>query len=374
MQKTTSNGIPLRRRPPVEQDRIARWVRKKIVRGTWKPGDRLPPREKLLQLFEVSSLTVQRAMDQLMEDGFINAQGARGTFVAERPPHRYRIGLAFAPERHDPRWSNLWSALLAAADRVERSASFRFETYLGMDPHLDTEGSWRLKRDIDRRALAGVIVDHWSLPVLRPLGLPAKDMPTVCIMEQKGPAGIPYLSLDVDSFYDKALARFKKEGRRCVTTIALGNTEVWNHLPVIERLYRKNGLEYRPEWVQGVPNTPAFQWGEHAVRLLLNGAKRERPDGLIVADDNLVDSVSKGLVGLGIRVPEDLRVVALGNWPLLPVTSLDLDWIGFDMCDLLNRAVQAIHGLHAGQTVAQRSRLKPIVIGQPAPAGQGTHA
>jgi len=364
MKKTTDNGIPLRRRPPVEQDRIARWVRKKIVRGTWGPGDKLPTRGELLKRFRVSSLTVQRAMDQLTEDGFIDAQGARGTFVAERPPHQYRIGLAFAPQRHDPRWSNLWSALLAAADRVEGSAAFRFETYLGMDPHLDTEGSWRLERDIDRRALAGVIVDHWSLPVLRPLGLPRKGIPTVCVMEQKGPAKIPYLSLDVDAFYGKALARLKQAGCRRVATIALGNDEVWKHLPVIERLYRRHGLEYRPEWVQGVPIMPAFDWGEHTARLLVNGNGTGSPDGLIVSDDNLAGPVAAGLRAARIRVPADLRVVSLGNWPALPRVPLEFEWIGFDMCDLMDRAVKAIHGLHMGQKVAQRSRLKPVELGK----------
>jgi len=364
MKTARESGIPLRRRPPVEQDRIARWVRKKIVRGTWQPGHRLPPREKLLRLFGVSSLTVQRAMDQLLEDGFIDAQGARGTFVAERLPHQYRIGLAFAPERHDPRWSNLWSALLAAAERVERSAVFRFETYLGMDKHLDTEGSWRLKRDVERRALAGVIVDHWSLPVLRPLGLPRRGIPTVCVMEQKGPARIPCLSLDVDAFYDRALARLKAAGCRRVATIALGNAEVWHHLRVIERLYRKHGLEFRPEWVQGVPIMPAFDWGEHTARLLVKGATKERPDGLIVSDDNLAVPVATGLVAAGIGVPSDLRVVALGNWPALPRVPLEFEWMGFDMCDLMDRAVKAIHGLHTGQTVARSSRLKPVELGR----------
>jgi len=315
-----------------------------------------------MALFEVSSLTMQRAMDQLLEDGFIDAQGARGTFVAERPPHQYRIGLAFAPERHDPKWSNLWSAFLAAADRVERSAAFRFETYLGMDPHLDTEGSWRLKRDIERRALAGVVVDHWSLPVLHALGLPRRSIPTVCIMEQKGPARIPCLSLDVDAFYDKALARLKAAGCRRVATIALGNAEVWKHLPVIERLYRRHGLKYRPERVQGVPIMPAFDWGEHTARLLMKGPTRERPDGLIISDDNLAVPVATRLVAAGIRGPTDQRVVSLGNWPALPRVPLEFEWIGFDMCNLMERAVQAIHGLHMGQKAAQRSRLKPVEL------------
>ncbi len=62
--KRATQSIPLRRRPPVEQDRIAAWVRQKIVKGAWRPRDRMPSRETLLARFKVSSPTMQRAMDQ----------------------------------------------------------------------------------------------------------------------------------------------------------------------------------------------------------------------------------------------------------------------------------------------------------------------
>ena len=61
-------------------------------------------------------------------------------------------------------------------------------------------------------------------------------------------------------------------------------------------------------------------------------------------------------------------------WPVLPRVPLEFEWMGFDMCDLMDRAVKAIHGLHTGQKVAQSSRLKPVGLGRggigtPTPAG-----
>ena len=361
--KRSSKRIPLRRRPPVEQDRIAAWVRQKIVKGAWRPRDRMPSRETLLARFKVSSPTMQRAMDQLLEDGFIVAHGPRGTFVAERPPHQYRIALAFAPEQQDPSgWSNLWTSLLAAARKVSRPGPFRFEPYLGIDRHLDSEGAWRLQRDIERGALAGVIMDHYSVRQANALGLPRKGIPAVSVLTATGSAKMPALYPDLDAFFDGALARLKVAGCSRIAAVVLGNNDMWSGLPELERRYAAAGVEWRPEWVQGVPTMPGFDWGAHAARLLMAGPRGQRPDGLIVADDNLAAPVASGLQASGVRVPRDLRVVAQANWPTLPDVALDFEWFGFDMCDLLDRAVRTIHDLHVGGAVARQFRLPPVAL------------
>jgi len=76
----------------------------------------------------------------------------------------------------------------------------------------------------------------------------------------------------------------------------------------------------------------------------------------------------KGSWKPGDRMPQDVSVIALGNWPKLPMVSLDFQWLGFDMCDLLDRAVKAIHGLHTGEKVARCVRLKPVEFKQHLPA------
>ncbi len=359
----TLHRIPLRRRPPVEQDRIAGWVRQNIVKGTWAPGERIPSREQLLERFKVSSLTMQRAMDQLLEDGFIVAPGSRGTFVAERPPHQYRIALAFAPEEQDPcGWSNFWESLLAAAQKVSIPGPFRFELYLGIDRHMDTQGAWRLQRDIERGALAGVIMDHYSVCQATALGLPCQGIPVVSVMTPAKETEIPALTPDRGGFFDGALSRLRELGCRRVAVIVLGNDDTWRDLPSLEARSGREGLAWRPEWIQGVPTMPGFDWGAHAARLLMAGPRERRPDGLIVADDNLAVPVARGLEDIGIRVPSDLRVVAQANWPTLPDIELDFEWFGFDMCDLLDRAVSTIHSLHIGASVKHQSRLLPVKL------------
>jgi DNA-binding GntR family transcriptional regulator len=55
-----------------------------IERGVLSPGDRLPPEIKLAKLFSVSPGTLQKALANLADSGFVQRSRRRGTFVAGR--------------------------------------------------------------------------------------------------------------------------------------------------------------------------------------------------------------------------------------------------------------------------------------------------
>ncbi len=61
-------------------------LRKRIARGGWQPGARLPSERELVQEFGCARMTVQRALRELEEEGLIARRQGSGSFVAELHP------------------------------------------------------------------------------------------------------------------------------------------------------------------------------------------------------------------------------------------------------------------------------------------------
>lgn len=53
------------------------WVRD----GTYKPGDQIPTEPQLCAMFDVSRITVRKAIDELAKEGWLIRQQGKGTFV-----------------------------------------------------------------------------------------------------------------------------------------------------------------------------------------------------------------------------------------------------------------------------------------------------
>jgi len=70
-------------------------LRKKIEKGEFKSGDPLPSEKELIELFNVSRLTVREAINRLEAQGLVVKEQGKGTFVAE-PQVRHRVGSLFS--------------------------------------------------------------------------------------------------------------------------------------------------------------------------------------------------------------------------------------------------------------------------------------
>ena len=60
---------------------IAADITEQITSGTYRPGDRLPTIPELCEKYQVSKITVKRAMDRLVMRGLVARRRGSGTFV-----------------------------------------------------------------------------------------------------------------------------------------------------------------------------------------------------------------------------------------------------------------------------------------------------
>lgn len=87
-------------------DRIAADIRKLIKRGDWEPGRRVPSNAELREQYDTSNVTIQRALQILKDEKFLEGQTGVGVFVRSTPAQTITPAHYLAPaEPGEPyRW------------------------------------------------------------------------------------------------------------------------------------------------------------------------------------------------------------------------------------------------------------------------------
>jgi DNA-binding LacI/PurR family transcriptional regulator len=329
-------------------------LRGRIVSGEFAPGSRLPTRDDLELQLGASRVTIQKALDRLAQENFIQTEGRRGTFVVENPPHLARYALVFPHHPSDALgWGRFWTALSSEADALQRSQPFTFPTYYNVDGHTDSQDYQQLVRDLQSQRVAGLIFGtHPSLlqntPLMDELGIPC-----VALTSPQKPAPMAAVYPDRVSFLNKAMAHFAARGRRKVALIipcGFGNSAE------IAAAIQQHGLTTQPYWTQR-SNILTPETTRELTHLLMHKTQGERPDALLIADDNFVEHATGGLVQSGARVPQDVEVVAHCNFPWPTPSVLPVRRLGFDSREILITCLDSLDRQRRGESVPAYTQI-----------------
>lgn len=331
------------------QHRIVSTLRSEIVSGMLAPGSRLPGRPDLGSRFNASSATVQNAMWQLMDEGFVTVHARRkGTSVALVPPHLSHYKLIFPFGDNTPLLaarSLFWKILEEEALRFGHEHK-RISTFHGVSGHGDIAAFHQLIQDVREQRLAGLIFASSAQEFAGTPLLEEKHLPRVAVATRPSLPGVPKLYFDMPMLAEKALDYFIACGRRKVGVMyssGLGQNYLKNLVGGIE----KRGMETRPEWIQ-FPDPWSPMSARRATHLLMTMPIKNRPDALLILDDHLTESVAEGVLDAGVKT-QDLQIVAHANFPETYSGAVPIRQIGFDIPQLLSMAVERIDRQRRGE-------------------------
>jgi DNA-binding LacI/PurR family transcriptional regulator len=251
-------------------------------------------------------------------------------------------------------WSRYYTALTDAARTLESERGWRFQIFHNITRHADSEDYRALHALVKTHRLAGMIMpdlhpDSFDLPLVTEPGVPR------VVFQHLAPPGAIRVCLDGEVWMHKALDHFRSRGCKRLALLANhreGATE-------LARMAAARGMACPPHWQQLISSNLAMA-ADHCVRLLMQGSARSRPDALLITDDHFIEDASTGLIAEGIRVPQDLEIVAHANFPLAARSVLPMRRIGFNMRTMLETAVEQIDCQRAGKTPAARTTVHAV--------------
>jgi GntR family transcriptional regulator, arabinose operon transcriptional repressor len=331
--------------PPPESDganrqskhrRVFEHLLASIESGALKPGDRLPSEAELGKMFEASRITVAKAVHDLQRRGLVTRRPGAGTHVlGEQKPSGRTFGLLIPElgltEIFEPICNGMMRAQFAKPDAllwgnssssvedsakaaeqmvesfIEKRVAGVFFAPLELTSEKDTTNR-RIARMLDRAQIPIVLLDRCYMPY------PERSQHDLVGVDNRRAGYITAAHL-----LEHGARRLVFVGEeRAANTVDARITGFYEAL-------RAHGV--RPE---GEPVWRGSAGDEAFVRRMLDGA---RPEGIVCANDLTAARLMQVLIGLGVRIPHEIRIVGVDDVryaSLLPVplTTVHQDCAG----------------------------------------------
>lgn len=351
------------RRPRHKLESILAEIRGWIISGKIPLGGQLPTREKLIEKFDVSSVTVQRALDQLVADGFVYARPRHGTFVSEHPPHLFHYGLVFS-SKHAASSAELpskfWVTLANLAVTMGRAQGRRISLYFEVDDTMESRDGQRLREDVAAGRLAGLIL---TIPRDVKNFVSKAGIPSVSFNKPTdwAPLGIPTLScvdLSMEGILEAGIKRLAEQGGKRLA-VFFNSVHDTAYIQLVQELAARFGMQSQRHWVQGA-DPLNNRWVRNVPPMLLNGPASQRPDSILVTDDHLSEACCEGIADAGFTVGKEVKVISYANFPSAPKLPAAVQLLGFEVSQALEDALNIIDRKRRGEKVPYAISKWPV--------------
>ncbi len=334
---------------------VAQHLRERIVAGEFPPGSRLPTRSALEAYFGTTKVTVQRAFDDLTEDGFITVQGKQGTFVARTPPHLNRYALVLSSIPDTTAITGLSSVLLEESRQVAARTGRHFPLFHSFNETFDPPDQRRLMSEVRCHQLAGVIYAYNPGDCAATQLMQAQGVPVVAITHSTSPLYFPAVSIDYTAFFERALDDLSARGMRRIAVLAPSSLSTFGAEQFRQSCLQR-GLGTEPYW--WLPLSISLPSAARTfIHLLMNSRQNSRPDALIIADDHLVEDSLAGMNDAGIDTAR-FPIVAHTNFPRAGRTPhANVRLLGFRVAEVLGACLRLIDLSRAGEIVPAVTRM-----------------
>lgn len=332
-------------------------LRRQILTGGLNPRQKIPSELELCRLHRVSRNTVQRAVLDLVEEGFLTRRQGSGTFVSFRRTREQAnlVGVMYPKEPYVQ--VNAWEGLLAGAQQYANHHGLHVvQMNTQNDPTRSMEAVVQLNEmkaagtlmipiprasdhDLNNESLAALVNSGQSV-VLLDTDVEGPYQGKVSCMTSRNFEGTFRATQHLISLGYRRIA-FLRGPRRCTTQDRLNG-----YLAAM----RDAGLETPPEYVLKVAEEDVMEQGLQEVDVFL--ALRNPPQAVVCLHDQIALNVLRRCRERGLRVPQDLAVVGFDDAIHARLADPPLTTIRQDQLKLGYRAMEILHG-HLQGTITQ---------------------
>ena len=342
---------------------IEDFVRTLIKTGTLAVGEALPTTMELSAAWGVYSQSINLALEPLAKEGLLSRRQNRGTIVLDGNKKILRLGIyenfgSIAPNDRD-----FLNSIQIELARILEEQNAELKIWID-----NRQASKSLPKNLieacHKREIDGLVCTHPRFELIKPMTkLP---VPIALLSNYRGCASrVLHRYADL---VENSVRRLAERGARRIALIS--NLQPNPHTSTFKRqdpakfydVFTETvaalGLETRPEWVIRPSYSKSIEglerFGYDAMKTLWN--QNVKPDGLFIYPHTSARGSLTAMLELGVKIPEDLKLVAHGNIETPIITPYPVDWINSSSRTIVEALVKQI------QNALDGLRAKPIQL------------
>ncbi len=338
--------MPLRVRKKVERGsskliylQVKEMLRSSIERGELKQGEPLPGRVKLCQMFGTNRLTVDRAIRELVREGWLVSIKGKGTFVSHpnsRPPTATMTFAVVWSQRGISEQQNIyWGPLLRGIAQTTSELGIQLQ-FREMNPafYLDF---FRESRADGMIVLAPTVEDELVLQELRKHRVPF--VATSSVYEDRN---LPCVGVDNFAGVKQALEHLWSLGHKQIAFVDLDlrQTDHQQRWDAFRQFMGEAGYAIDPRWALLYPVRWCVDIDEFVRRWLRS---IPLPTAIFGADYEMTLAIFRALKELEVKIPDQVSLVGFDDPPMAAFLEPPLTAVRQPVEEIGRRAVEKLH-------------------------------
>lgn len=318
-------------------ERVRQKLLTAILQGRWQAREQLPPLPALAALLEATPGTTERALQRLIQQGILDRRPKTGTFVRARTDdvharHAPMVLLGYGPES--------FTDLYVGPILREICAQMPGRNWVFLHEQDTAEYLYAL-HSVGASSVIAMIPTRRDVRALEALA--AADIQVLCIGARIKSPRIHAISVDNARGMNDALRYLARLGHRRVGYLS-ASVEMVDHIERVQAFRRcrsRYDLARDPDlviWERPAGETPA--WVREVLDRLLGVP--HPPTALVLGGGVFNLYVLDELRRRGIRVPDDISLLAFDDMPFAEHFEVPITVIRQPLATIGTLAVQAI--------------------------------
>jgi len=341
---------------------IQKDIKRRIKRNELKIGDKIQSQNELVKYYDVSLITVKKALSNLIAEGVLYSRIGKGTYIGDPKvkldlsKHR-SIGVVLQNLEH-PFFAPLISQIERAADKAKYN--MLLSSSAGNLEKEDVQIKHLAEIGINGLIIASLSLEYVASQALRRLH--EENYPYVMVSYVHDP-DIWYVGINHELGAFMATEHLIKEGYKKIGIIHGGKGNIlgevrkngWQRaLNEYNIKYFKNLIFYLDNVVERYES--GYKIGKKFVHL------KDRPEALFIYTDSAALGFQKAVLEEGLKVPEDVAIVGFNDIEASKHAAVPLTTIKQPIREIGKLAVQIVTDRIDGKDVPTRTILKPKLI------------